>query len=415
MATTVRIDENRITHVDGRPFFLIGARHMPVGATPAMLEEVGFNAYRHLVFGNESSKNQQDLLPRDTGGLYFWAYLYDRADFTKSRGYEAELRDAIRRLREHPDLLCYENLNEPTLMINSLTFKSEPENLARGTARVREWDPDHPIWLAHCCHNTVETIREFNASLDIVGCNPYPVYVPGMRPHVGVRSDGRMLDCPDQSIHAVGKYTDKMMRLSEGKPVWMLIQAMANEHWYSEQHNPEFAGQGIDRSKVLYPTHAEMRFMTYDAIVSGATGIAFAMHLTPAFGRIWEDIKELVGELRGLHDALCSPPVDGETKVEYHDLGATIWDGVRTLVRRRGDEVYLFAVNTSFDPAQVTIRLPVSVEATAEVLSEGRKLRALDGVIEDRFEAYGVHVYRLKALEKAELAVGAGAVLVQSR
>jgi hypothetical protein len=393
MPKHVTIGGHRLAYVDGSPFFLIGARHMPEGATPETLRDAGFNAFRTLAFGHEVS--QPEPVPLDLEGIYFWSYLYDRADFTKSPSYEGELRSKIMELRSHPALLCYENYNEPTLLYKSGEFKAEPGNLARGAAVVRQLDPHHPIWLAHTCGNTVETLRRFNDCLDIVGCNPYPIYVPGMRQHVGVRPDGRMLDCIDQSIHAVGKYTEKMMAVAEGRPVWMLIQGLANENWFNPVHTPEYQGQTVDETKVLYPTFEQMRFMAYDAIVSGATGLAISMNLTPASGDIWRDIKRIVRELRSLHDALCSPPLPGTIEVSYSDLGFTIWDGVRSLGRLKGQEVYVFAVNTAFDTAEVCIRVPCRTGKAACVVGEGREIPVQDGCIRDSFRPYDVHVYCL--------------------
>jgi len=394
--TRVTIDQNRITHVDGRPFFLIGARHMPVGGTPELLRDTGFNAYRALAFGHESGEPEE--VPGDLDGIHFWSYLYNRADFTGSPEHERELRERVEQLKYHPALLCYENLNEPTLLYPGGRLKAEPENLAVGTAVVRELDPHHPIWMAHSCTNTVETLRRFNGSLDIVGANPYPVHVPGMRQHIGVRPDGKMLDCPDQSVHAAGKYTDKMMKVAGGKlPVWMLVQALANEHWYSPVHTPELAGQGIDESKVRYPTYGEMRFMVFDAIVHGATGIALGMWQTPVGGNIWRDVTRLVGELRGLHDALCAPPALNDIEISHADIGFTVWDGVQVLVRRLRDTLYLFAVNTQFDPAEVSVHIKsLGGAARATVVGEDREVAIEGGSIADPFGPYEAHVYRIE-------------------
>ena len=397
MPNRVTIDGDRITHVDGEPFFLIGARHMPEGGTPELLRDAGFNAYRTLVFGHDVSPAEE--VSWGFEGIYFWAYIFDRADFTKSPEYETQLREKVRELRELPALLCYENLNEPTLLYKSDRFKAEPDDLAGGTALLRELDPHHPVWLAHCCSNTAETLRRFNPCADVLGCNPYPVYVPGMRRHIGVRPNGRMLDSPDQSVHAVGKYTEKMMEVAGGKlAVWMLIQALANESWFNPAHTPELAGEGIEESKILYPTYEEMRFMAFDAIVHGATGIAFSMWRTPTEGDIWRDIKRVVGDLSRMHDALCAPPVAEPVEISYSDLGFTVWDGVRVLARRLGGHLYLFAVNTQFDPAEVSLRMRSLEGAThAMVVDEDREVAVENGSISDRFEPYAPHVYRIEA------------------
>ncbi len=388
----VELDKHRITRLDGRPFFLIGARHMPEGGTPALLYEAGFNAFRLTAFGTET--NQPEPVPEDLSGLYFWSYLFNRADLTQSPRHAPQLRKLVARLRDHPALLCYENYNEPTL--HRTRFKTEPEHLAEGTRVIRECDPNHPIWLAHSCSNTVETLQRFNLCAEILGCNPYPVYLSGTRRHVGFLEDGRVLDCPDQSLHAVGRYTQKMMSVAEGRPVWMLVQAMANESWYSPVHTPQFASQGVDASKILYPTFEQMRFMAFDAIVHGATGIALAMHRTPVGGEVWKSITKLVGQLRQLHDALVAPPVLDCAAIEYVDLGHTIWDGVRLLIRRSNGTLFVFAVNTAREPAEIALQLPVAARSPAIVEFEERQLLVSRDRLCDRFEPFEVHVYRIK-------------------
>ena len=396
MPAQVTLGNDRTTSADGRPFFLIGARHMPEGASPADLRDAGFNAYRTLAFGHESG--DPEPIPDDLEGIYFWSYFYDRADFTKSSDHPRELSESVRRVREHPALLCYENYNEPTLLYKSDQFKTQPEDLAKGTAALRDLDKDHPIWLAHACGNTVDTLRRFNDCADIVGCNPYPVYVPGMRRHIGVREDGSMLDCPDSTIHAVGRYTQKMIAVGQNrKPVWMLIQAMANEHWFDPGHTPELAGQSVDATKVLYPTWHQMRFMAYDAIIAGATGLAFAMHKTPAKGQIWDSIRRLVGELRDLHDVLASPIVAQPVEIMYEDLGYTIWDGVITTTRHISGALVVIAANTAIDPARACIRLPPDAGLVADVYSEDRQIVVDGGSFTDNFEPHAVHVYQFEA------------------
>ncbi len=390
----VTLDRHRLARVNGKPFFLIGARHMPEGGTPRLLADAGFNGYRWMAYGGEAMK--PDLLPPPEPGIFFWSYIFNRADFTKNPGHPRQLRELAAKLRHHPSFLCYENWNEPTLLYHSSRPKSEPENLAVGTHLLRRLDPDHPVWLAHCCSNTMETLRRYNPCANIIGCNPYPVVPPGIRRHIGFRADGKFLDCPDQSIHAVGKYTGKMLAVGRArKPVWMLIQAMAHENWYNEVHTPQYAGQGVDRSMILYPTHQQIRFMVFDAIVSGATGLAFAMYKTPVRGSAWKNICRVVSELRSLHDALASPELPGTIRVSHRDLGFTIWEGVRVLARRLGNQIFVFAVNTSFDPAEATIHLPLKSPGTIQRVGERGRLTIRHGSFTDSFGPYGVRVYRI--------------------
>ncbi len=380
--------------VNNKPFFLIGARHMPDGGTPALLAQAGFNAYRHLPWGTETSEPEPP--PARDEGILYWSYLWNRTAFELSPHFQTELTEYVRRVKADPALLCYENLNEPIMPGQQ---KATPEQLGVGVDLLRQLDPDHPIWLAHSCHNMVETLATYNRCADILGANPYPVVPTGMRPHhVAARTDGRMLDCPDQTLHGAGKYTRKMLQVGGGRlPVWMFVQGMANERWFNPTELPELADQSIDESKILYPTYEELRFMVFDEIICGATGLAFSMYGTPIRSQMWRDIERVVSELNGLHDALAAPRASGNVDLAYTDLGHTIWDGVGTMARLLGDDIYLFAANTAFDPARVSIGIE-GVEATGAAVVEGedRELPVTGGRIEDDFEPYGVHVYRFK-------------------
>ena len=388
----VRLNEDHTTTLNGRRFFLIGARHMPEGGTQAKLAEAGFNGFRWSAFGTESS--QAADLPQPPEDLYFWAYIFDRAVFDRCRDYQLQLESLADRLKDHPRFLCYENYNEVAMRWGETDTKAGPSELIAGSRRLREIDPDHPIWLAHCCGRTVETLRAYNPCTDILGCNPYPVQPPGMKSHYGVRPDGRMFDCPDQTLHGVGRYIEKMLRLGEQRmPVWMLIQAMANEHWFDPQRGEADA---LDPTKVLYPTYDEMRFMTYDAIICGATGLAFSMYRTPVDSQAWRDVSRLVGELRLLHDVLCAPKVDEPIEISYTDLGFTIWDGVRISARRIGGSPYILAANTAFDRARAAIRMPCLVgPQSAVVVNEDRQIPIVAGCLQDDFDPFAVHVYRM--------------------
>ena len=397
--TRVIIDKDRITHINGQPFFPILARHLPEGGTPQLLAEAGFSGYRWTAFGTEAVESAP--VPDQNEGLYFYAYIFDRAVFSKNADYKRQLEELVKQVKDHPNLLCYENYNEVAIKWRQLDYKATPEELAQGSRYLRTLDPDHPIWLAHSPDRTIETLATYNESMDIVGANPAPIQPRGMRQHVGAREDGRVGDCPEQSVHFVGRLTDKMMRVGRNeKAIWMLIQAMPYEHWFGTLYCPEMAGQTIDETMCVYPTYEQLRFMAYDAIIAGATGMSFSMYKMPIDHPSFKNISRVVQELRSLNDALTAKPLSDSVKISYTDLGYSIWDGVATLMRRKGDDIYLFAANTAFDPAQVTMQIPgILNNSTAVVQSEDRELAIENSSLNDHFEPYAVHVYKLKGIE----------------
>ena len=394
MASKVEIRDDRMLVRDGQPLFVLQGRHLPIGAMLADLAEAGFNCFRYTVFGTLGSAAEPP--PVDLHGLLACVYLYDRMNLRADPSYESQLTDAVTQWREHPSLLAYETYNEPAWRpdvphkVNQIA-----DDLATGCRHVRELDPHHPIHLGHSASATVEALRDYNRAADIIGCNPYPVMPEGMRRHWGIRPDGRALDSPDQGLSAVGDYASKMVKVGEGtRPVWMQLQTMAWEDFYSAAGTRDPGPDGPDPSAILYPTHAQMRYMAFADIIHGATGLLFSMHNVPKDGPVWQDIRRLAGELRGLHDMLAARSVDLPLAASYANLGYSIWKGVETLVKEHEGRRYLLAANSAFDPAEVTWKGFEDVTCL-RALGEDRDVPVRSGAASDRFEPYGVHVYEL--------------------
>ena len=394
--SSVTIGPDRRLHVGGRPFFPIGARYAPDGAAPGVLADAGFNCLRWAPFGLGLADTPPFEVPADLGGLLFYPYLHDRGDLSQDAAARTEdLRRLTLAVRDHPALLCYEQRNEPAYTFRDQARPRSPvEGIVAGSRVVRELDPDHPIRLGHMDCNLVSTLRRYNPGADIVGCNPYVVSPPRHRPHIGCRPDGQLTDCPNQTLSAVGDYTTKMMRVAEGRPVWMQIQAMANEDWFNEQHTPENRGSTIHPHQRLFPSAWQMRFMAFNAIIRGATALELAMLRVRLDEGAWTEIRKVVGELRALHDALAAPSWPGVLDVDYTELGFSDWTGVETLVKAGAGQHWILAANTQSDPAEATFSgLPDGTGATLSVFGEQRSVAVSDGRLTDYFRPYEVHVY----------------------
>ena len=399
----VTIDNNRIIHVNGKPFFPIGARHMPLGATPKLLKETGFNCMRWTVFGTDTTLVSAVDLPADLGGLMFYPYIYNYGDFSEDAETRQEaLTKLINKVKSHPDLLCYEQRNEPAYTyLDAAKPQSPPEGMIAGSGMIRSLDPDHPIRVGHLNCNLVSTLRKYNHAVDIVGCNPYMVSAPGLRRFVGSRSDGKPVDCPDQTMSAVGKHTTKMMRVAEGRAVWMQIQGCSNESWYNPTHTPETKDHGVYEHHRIYPNRWQMRFMAFNAIIRGATAMEWALIKLPVDSGAWMDVSTVIGELNSLHDVLASPPWGGKLNIEYTELGFSDWDGVETLVKLHRKRPWILAVNTQFDPMIATLsNLPEELTGELEVVGEDRRVKITNTSFTDRFQPYEVHVYTKMATFK---------------
>ncbi|MSO21736.1 MAG: hypothetical protein EXQ58_00475 [Acidobacteria bacterium] len=396
MRPYVTIDDHRTLLFNGKPFFPITVRHMPEGATHQMLREIGFNAIRWTPFGMAAFEKQTWEIPEELAGLAFYAYLYNRADLSSDGASRRhELEQLVHAVMGHPAFLCYEQRNEPACSYRDLAKpQSTAEGLIAGSEVIRALDRDHPIRIGHMNTNLVSTLRRYNPAVDIVGCNPYIILAPSMRMIAGMRPDGKVVDCPDQTLSAVGQCTSKMMRVAEGRPVWMQIQGASNENFYHPGHTPETQNQGVYEHHRLYPSRWQMRFMAFNAIIRGATGLEWMLVRHSIDTSAWLDVCKVIGELQSLHDVLASPPWTGRMEVEYTELGFSDWDGVETLVKLHDDKPVILAANTQFDPMIATFsNLPEGASGSLVVLGENRRIQISGGKFTDRFQPYEVHVY----------------------
>ena len=396
MKSTVTIGSDRILHVNDKPFFPIGARHMPIGSTHRLLKEVGFNCFRWMAVGTDGMTLPVTSLLKDLGGLMFYPYIFTHGDLSRDiPARKRGLTELVMRVRHHPALLCYEQRNESAYTWrDAATPQSPPEGLIAGSKVIRALDPHHTIRVGHLVSNLVSTLRKYNPAVDIVGCNPYVLLAPGGRLFVGCRQDGKLVDCQDQTLSAVGELTTKMMRVAEGRPVWMQIQAMANEDWFSTAHTPENKDSCRYEHTRLVPSRWEFRFMTYNAIIRGATALEFAMHRTRVDEPAWIGIREVIGELRAPARRARIADMHALMRIDYKELGFSDWSGVETLVKLRRGRPWIFAANTQFDPMEPTFsNLPPAIGANVKVWGEDRRIPIRGGKFTDCFKPYEVHVY----------------------
>lgn len=143
-----------------------------------------------------------------------------------------------------------------------------------------------------------------------------------------------------------------------------------------------------------YPTDAELRGMAFAAIVHGANGLSWYTYT--GFNKFqnvgvtsnpakWSFLKGLAREISGYSDVLLqnnreNPPAEILSGPAVDAFGAP---SVTSLLKRKGNEAWLFAVNAV--KANVNVRF---------------RLKHTDrNIIEDEFDPFGVRIYRLKINE----------------
>ena len=138
------------------------------------------------------------------------------------------------------------------------------------------------------------------------------------------------------------------------------------------------------------------------SLIHGSRGLVYFVHqFEPRFveAALLEDeemrsaVREINRQIRALAPVLNGPTVEGAAEVASSDADVPI----DVMVKRQGDDLYLFAVGMQNAPTRGTFSLDgLGDVERVEVLWEGRELRAVGGRFEDSFAPYDVHVYRMK-------------------
>ena len=215
----------------------------------------------------------------------------------------------------HPALLGYYLDDEPYWCgVNIRSFK-------RGYDFLRKIDPYRPVWVCAAPRGTVEEQRPYGQCSDVYGIDIYPVPVPNAHSHL----DDKTLSCVGKYALRSGEITDHV------KPVLMTIQGYS---WndFRKRNGGELIG---------YPTREESRFMVYDAIINGSTGLCWygvSYVRSPDF---LDDLLDIARELQKISGVLTSrSSVRGQVSaVEFRLFSGDGW-------------TFAIAANTSDQPIE---------------------------------------------------------------
>jgi hypothetical protein len=198
-------------------------------------------------------------------------------------------------------------------------------------------------------------------ALDVMGLDPYPILKPSGQ----------------NDLAMVGEWTrlgqDAVKR---SRPVWMVLQ-----------YFPQTSAGG-------WPTEADLRTMSWMAIVEGARGLLYWSYGEKGLAWVkdprqreqkWAELVRVTREIKALEPVLLAP--DAEVVARESSGGA-----VRTLGKAMPDGTrYLFAYNTRSAPTRVTWTLTGPVAETFDLATgrvgpklEGNKLTAELGPYEIR-------------------------------
>ncbi|MBI2843955.1 MAG: hypothetical protein HYX78_11200, partial [Armatimonadetes bacterium] len=373
------------------PFFPIGLYGVPPTLSDNEMREItdsGFNCImsdRNLTNGGWLSflnRSQQFGLKTlvtlyDQDGTGPWGMdlnegsIYDVPIANDRCARRTALVDTLGIVRDHPALLAYHALDGIS------RYGAQMEGLLEGRSFVKDQDSTHSIWLNHSSSVVSRSaLADYNRLGDAVSADIRPVPASAGQSKLA-----------NTTVSCVGEYT-QLIRESVGysKPVWMVLQA----HKWPAAPDSRF------------PTAAELRFMTYDAIINGANGIIYYSYhpkatqggfnsgdepYTPEF---WSALKQVAGELSSLGARITAQSAAGAVVLDTHSTE------VEVLAKRHNGRLTVMAANKTGSSLQgVTLRLANNgFLGSVNVLFESRYiLPSGQSVFQDNFAPYDVHVY----------------------
>ena len=280
------------------------------------------------------------------------------------------LEQIVMACRDAPGLLVWDLENEPNHPNNP--YRMPPEKLKPAYDLIKRLDPVHPVEV----RLATERLKDHQDYRDVMD-----IHTGGVYPR------------PDYPVTNVAQYSDSVVEGAAGKPGWMRVQMAPLQEGGA-------------------PTMTEVRCMTYMAVAHGISGFHyFCFHFggedwewwinqsEPAYWAQWAD---LTAELRLLAPYLLAPEVPGlvseiiEGSKEPSNFGYT---ALHLSLRQTESGYFLIAVNGFNSPIKARFKVPVPdgglAADGAAVRSEHRLVAVKNGVFEDSFEPYAVHLYEI--------------------
>ena len=273
----VSVDPTGVLVVDGAKLFPLGVSNPPPlgGKTPegkdafgeletsgVSLMRIGRGDWSLAQIDAQLAETTQQLDAAHAHGLFCWLWLGDvpvlsGPDATTN---EQLLRKIVPAVKGHPGLGAYKGIDEPHNPFRPGPV--DPKGMKKAFDLIRQLDPAHPLVITHEPISSAASLKPYTTACDITGADIYPVSYP----------PGTHAQTANKDISVVGDITKKLKQVAGTKPVWMTLQIAWSGVTPTRPH-PNVVPR--------FPTLLEERFMAYQAIASGASGLFFfGGHLT---------------------------------------------------------------------------------------------------------------------------------------
>jgi hypothetical protein len=251
----------------------------------------------------------------------------------------------ISEFKDHPALLAWYISDEPN------GHRIPPETLDEIYRVVKENDPWHPVSIVFTAPYMAS--KKYSNAMDIIMADPYPL--------------------PELPVSFVGDLTSQLKAEFDGKkPLWIVPQAFGGgEIWTRE------------------PTIQEIRSMTWQAVINGATGIQYfvrqGLNYFPKSAATWGECGRISMEIAEITPWLLS---DEET---FHTVSNS--SSILTTSRMHNGQLLVMSVNKKNEPLTSVIRINGVNNASARLIFENRSVQVRNGIITEHLAPFGSQVY----------------------
>jgi hypothetical protein len=307
------IPEHGIIQVDGQPFFPVIAYHAPV-STFSYLKEIGVNTVQANATSSVSAITER-LNAAEQHGLKVLVPFYNNMKVTENYPF---IRTAVPAIKNHPALLGYMIMDEPTY--NGIG----QEELLGAYEIIRSLDQDHPTYMVENQRTAFESTGQ---ATDILVSDLYPFRPNEVLPIRRVGDDIR------EAIEAV----------RGDKPVWNILQTFRTGTWS------------------YLPTIEEVRNMGHQSFLAGAKGIGFYSITDPDWllkdSILWPGLTAFKEEIDLMRELLLYGNRTHTTIGEHVQWG--IWT--------KADEQFAIVINTSSEQRQATLPLGQAASVVEQI------------------------------------------------
>ena len=301
---------------DGTRFFPVGISSLPgkklTDAAYQQAIDAGFNA----VTDHEGRGRLRRILTFPERRLVDGDGRHPALDFSVEpvRAREA-LEDFVAQHENDADLAVWQGPDESNYFPFSPRRYPTPVGLAAGYRYVAE-QSRHPVWSnlgptgVAAEPANLETNRPLLASSDAWSIDIYPVplgqnYQESPYHKFGLAQGGQFVKTLRRQLAEEGQAR---------KPVWMWLQGFG----WSDFERADWEGRR--------PTYEEARFMTFDAIINGCTGVLYyGTGVLESDSQYWADLRKVASEVNELMPAWLGSSL--EATADQPEVEAVCTDG----------------------------------------------------------------------------------------